>query len=104
MLLWTGTCALGEDGHATETARTMRGEFRLYNVGQDTKFEVGGDAHTSYLYSLGFPAKFHNDEQCELWARHLKYEASELFELVSALVGRFVADLVDKAEGRGQVV
>jgi hypothetical protein len=108
------------------TAHTIQGEFRLYNVGQDTQFNLqprphasahhgavlpplpqvgqdtqfnlGGDPHTSYLYSVGVPVQFHNDERCELWARHLKYEASELFELVSALVGQVVTDLVRKAE------
>ena len=104
LLHWTGHCALDEAGRRTETHQTMKGEFRLYNVGQDTKFEVGGDPHTSYLYSLGFAAKFHKDEDCELWARLLKYEASELFELVSALVGAFVKDLIRKAEGRGELV
>ena len=67
-------------------------------VGQDTQFNLGGDPHTSYLYSVGVPVQFHNDERCELWARHLKYEASELFELVSAIVGQVVTDLVRKAE------
>ena len=126
VLHWTGHCALGEQtlgeeaGHAPETtahtiqgvikghqgssrvikttAHTIQGEFRLYNVGQDTQFNLGGDPHTSYLYSVGVPVQFHNDERCELWARHLKYEASELFELVSALVGQVVTDLVRKAE------
>ena len=89
----------GEAGHAPETtAHTIQGEFRLFNVGQDTQFNLGGDPHTSYLYSVGVPVQFHNDERCELWARHLKYEASELFELVSALVGQVVTDLVRKAE------
>lgn len=105
VLHWTGHCALGEQtsgeevGHAAETtAHTMQGEFRLYNVGQDTQFHLGGDPHTSYLYTVGVPGQFHNDERCELWARHLKYEASELFELVSTLVGQVVTDLVRKAE------
>ena len=102
VLHWTGHCALGEPTLGKEagqtTAHTIQGEFRLFNVGQDTQFHLGGDPHTSYLYSVGVPAQFHNDERCELWARHLKYEASELFELVSALVGQVVTDLVRKAE------
>lgn len=52
------------------------------------------------MYSLGFPAQYHNDDECELWARHLKYEASELFDLVSALVGTWAKDLVRKAMGK----
>ena len=82
----------------------MRGEFRLYNVGQETTLRVGGDAHTSYLYSLGFPQQYHDDDACELWARHLKVEAAELFEIVGRLVERWVQDFVRKAEGRGEVV
>ena len=35
--------------------RKMDGVFKLYNVGQDTKFEPGGDKETSYMYELGRP-------------------------------------------------
>ena len=56
--------------------------------------------HTSYMYSLGFPANYHKDDECELWARHMKYEASELFTLVSELVGRWAVDLRKKAMGK----
>lgn len=30
------------------------GYIRLYNIGQDTKFELGGLPETSWMYSLGF--------------------------------------------------
>ena len=63
----------------------MTGEFRLYNVGQDTKFKVGGDMETSYLYSLGYETTYHGDD-LPIWAAHLKYEASELYDKVSPRV------------------
>lgn len=97
MLTWVGHCNLGCDHQG---AGRMEGEFRLYNVGQDTKFEVDGDMHTSYLYSLGFPVQYHNDDGCELWARQVKFEAAELFELVSRVVTKWVDDLVAKAIGQ----
>ena len=78
----------------------MKGEFRLYNVGQDTKFEEGGDMHTSYLYSLGFPTTYHDDEKIDLWAQQVKFEAAELFELVSNEVKRWADDLSAKATGK----
>ena len=113
---WVGHCAIGRE--ESEPAE-MRGEFRLYNVGQDTQFRVDGDLQTSYLYTLGFPSQYSDDERyalrvpferilwppsslphvyrCDLWARHLKYEASELFDLVSNLVSVWVKDFVKKA-------
>ena len=97
MLTWVGHSAIGR---GSEGAGKIVGEFRLYNVGQDTKFEVGGDMHTSYLYSLGFEAKYHNDDNCELWAQQIKFEAAELFEIVSGEVGKWVEELVAKATGK----
>ena len=98
MLIWVGHCALGR--RPGEGAGRIKGEFRLYNVGQDTKFEVGGDLHTSYLYSLGFPTQYHNDDEIDLWAQQVKFEAAELFELVSGEVKKWEADLVAKATGQ----
>ena len=97
---WTGRSEVGRGSGAP--AGEMRGEFRLFNVGQDTSFQVDGDPHTSYLYSLGFPANYHDDDECELWARQVKYEAAELFDLVSSLVTKWVGDLVIKATGRAK--
>ena len=97
MCTWEGHCALGQPAGAP--AGTMRGEFRLFNVGQDTRFQEGGDPHTSYLYSLGFPRAYHDDDACPLWARQLKFEAAELFDLVSHLVGAWVKELAAKAMG-----
>ena len=44
-----------------------------------------------------FSGQYHNDDGCELWARQVKFEAAELFELVSRVVTKWVYDLVLKA-------
>ena len=61
---------------------------------------MGGDLHTSYLYSLGFPTQYHNDDEIDLWAQQVKFEAAELFELVSGEVAKWIEDLVSKATGQ----
>lgn len=37
----------------------MLGVFRMYNVGQDTRFCPGGDKETSYMYELGFDKSYY---------------------------------------------
>ena len=73
----------------------MDGVFRLYNVGQDTKFQLGGDKETSYMYELGFPQHYFG--QCDLWAELIKAAAADLFDLVAAVVEKWVAELTAKA-------
>ena len=94
MCTWEGHCAIGR---GSEPPGCIKGEFRLYNVGQDTKFQDGGDEATSYLFSLGFPLQYQKDEECELWARQIKFEAQELFDRVSEVVSTWVTDLIAKA-------
>ena len=86
-------------GRGSEGAGRIPGEFRMYNVGQDTKFEIDGDLHTSYLYSLGFPVQYQNDDDCELWAQQIKYEAAMLFQPIAKQVAAWVDELVAKAAG-----
>jgi tetratricopeptide (TPR) repeat protein len=95
MCTWIGHCAIGRA--STDSPGCIRGEFRLYNVSQATKFEDGGDPATSYHYSLGLPVEFHNDAKCELWARQIKFEAAQLFFHCSTVVGGWVKDMVTKA-------
>eukprot|EP00657_Telonema_sp_P-1_P002803 TRINITY_DN16504_c0_g1_i1.p1 TRINITY_DN16504_c0_g1~~TRINITY_DN16504_c0_g1_i1.p1 ORF type:complete len:109 (+),score=29.70 TRINITY_DN16504_c0_g1_i1:159-485(+) len=33
----------------------VRGVIRLYNIGQDTQFSLGGDTDTSFMYQMGHP-------------------------------------------------
>lgn len=54
----------------------------MYNVAQDTRFCLGGDKETSYMYELGFAPQYH--AACEPWATQIKEEAAELFEIISA--------------------
>ena len=48
----------------------MEGILKMYNVGQDTKFELGGDKETSYMYELGFAPQYHG--ACDAWADEIK--------------------------------
>ena len=81
------------------TQRTMDGVFKLYNVGQDTKYEPGGDKETSYMYELGFPQKWFGPS--EPWAEAIKLAAAHLFELAAAVVERWVKELTAKAVALG---
>ena len=54
-----------------ETTGEMVGVFRMYNVGQDTRFNPGGDKQTSYMYELGFDKKYHG--QSEQWAETVRF-------------------------------
>ena len=62
----------------------MAGVFKLYNVGQDTRFCLGGDKETSYMYELGFPRDYR----------------AELFHLVGALVSGEWAGALAREGGR----
>jgi len=59
----------------------MQGLFRLYNVAHDTKFELGGDENTSYMYQLGWDQRLSGP-----WVEDLRSEAAELFDLVALKV------------------
>ena len=54
----------------------------MYNIAQDTRFCLGGDKETSYMFELGYAPKYH--DACEPWVEKIKDEAAELFEHVSA--------------------
>ena len=51
VLNWRASHSGAKDGASNH----MDGVFKLYNVGQDTKFEPGGDKETSYMYEMGRP-------------------------------------------------
>ena len=75
----------------------MRGVFRMYNIGQDTRFKPGGDVETSYMYELGFPREHFG--ATEPWAEQIKTEAAELYFMMGEdVLPRFTAELVRKAE------
>jgi len=79
--LWRGTSADGE----------MQGLIRVYNIAHDTKFELGGDENTSYMYQLGW-----DQRQSGSWVEELKTEAAELFDLVAVKVDGVIKDLKSK--------
>ena len=98
VLDWKGTTTLGL--RPGETPRGMAGVFKLYNVGQDTRFCPGGDKETSYMYELGFPRDYYGPSAP--WAEEVKAEAAELFHLVGALVsGEWAGALARRAGGGG---
>lgn len=69
----------------------MMGQFRLYNVAHDTKFELGGDENTCYMYQLGW-----DQRQSGEWMKDLTDEAPELFDLVAEKVDVVIAELKKK--------
>ena len=77
----------------------MDGVLRMYNIAQDTRFCLGGDKETSYMFELGYAPKYH--DACEPWVEKIKDEAAELFEHVSKLI---VSKLVPAIEAKGQLV
>ena len=77
----------------------MAGVFRMYNIGQDTRFCPGGDKETSYMYELGLAAQYHGT--CEPWATQIKENAAELFEEVSLLITQ---KFVPAVEAKGELV
>lgn len=88
---WLGKSKLGRQDHGS-----LPGILKMYNIGQDTKFALGGDKETSYMYELGFSTEFHG--ACAPWADQVKYEVTELFEKVSMLIStRFVKAIEEKA-------
>jgi len=92
-LQWTATSkAAGAGGE-------MTGVIKLYNVAQDTRFQLGGDKETCYMYELGFPQQFHG--ATAPWAERIREEAAELFEIAAQLV---IKRLVPAIEAKGELV
>ena len=77
----------------------MQGVMKMYNVAQDTRFCLGGDKETSYMYEMGLPGQYHG--ACEPWASQVKEEAAEIFELVSKLI---TEGLVPAVSAKGELV
>ncbi|KOO31841.1 hypothetical protein Ctob_012841, partial [Chrysochromulina tobinii] len=85
---------------AAGTSGEMYGVLKLYNVAQDTRFELGGDKETCYMYELGFPPQFHRAD-VPPWAARVREEAAELFEMVATLV---TSRFVPAVQSKGQLV
>lgn len=96
VMRWTGKSRLGR---GRDSYGQMEGILKMYNVGQDTKFELGGDKETSYMYELGFASQYHST--AEVWATDIKEKAGELFETVSLLIGK---SFVPAVESKGELV
>ncbi|KAL1503912.1 hypothetical protein AB1Y20_000928 [Prymnesium parvum] len=81
---------------APHSGKELVGVFRLYNVGQDTRFCPGGDKETSYMYELGFDRRYFT--KSEQWIETIKEEAGELFHLLCPLLATFEQELSRKAD------
>mmetsp|Transcript_39061 Transcript_39061/g.72761 ORF Transcript_39061/g.72761 Transcript_39061/m.72761 type:complete len:454 (-) Transcript_39061:120-1481(-) len=79
--LWQGKSA----------GQEMQGLIRVYNIAHDTKFELGGDENTSYMYQLGW-----DQRKSGSWVDELKTEAAELFDLIAVKVDGVIKDLRKK--------
>lgn len=79
---WRGTASGGEE---------LMGLVRVYNIAHDTKFELGGDHNTSYMYQLGWDQRVTGP-----WVEDMRTEAAELFDLISARVDEVIAELRKK--------
>jgi len=83
---WEGRSKKGRKDEAS-----FGGVIRLYNIGQDTKFELGGLPETSWMYSLGFRADAH--AQGEPWLEEIKATANDLFEPLALRIGQVIKEL-----------
>jgi len=86
---WDASTTLGGGGK-------MSGICRLYNIGQDTRFNPGGDKETCWMYELGFPQEFYG--QSAPWAEQIKAEAADLFHAAAEVLERWIKALTSKAE------
>jgi len=75
-LKWRGKA--GSKLKPNDGSGEMDGLFRLYNIGHDTAFKLGGDENTCYMYQLGWDHRVSGP-----WAEDLRTEAAELFDLVA---------------------
>jgi len=69
----------------------MQGLIRVYNIAHDTKFQLGGDHNTSYMYQLGWDQRVTGK-----WAEDIQTEAAELFDLVAVKVDGVIRELRKK--------
>merc|ERR1712007_343636 len=66
---------------------SLDGLIRVYNIAHDTKFELGGDENTSYIYQLGWDQRMSGE-----WVEDLRVEAAELFDLVAKQVDDVICE------------
>lgn len=69
----------------------LKGLIRVYNIGHDTKFELGGDENTSYMYQLGW-----DQRKKGKWVEDIQVEAAELFDLVAVKADGIIRELRKK--------
>jgi len=69
----------------------LPGVIRIYNIAHDTRFEIGGDENTSYIYSLGWDQRMSGP-----WVEDLRVEAAELFDKIAAKVDAVIEELKKK--------
>lgn len=86
---WKGRAA--EKLAPADGPRELSGLIRVYNIAHDTKFELGGDENTSYIYALGWDQRMSGP-----WVEDLRTEAAELFDLIATKVDGVIAALKKK--------
>eukprot|EP00928_Gymnodinium_smaydae_P039594 TRINITY_DN27012_c0_g2_i1.p1 TRINITY_DN27012_c0_g2~~TRINITY_DN27012_c0_g2_i1.p1 ORF type:complete len:454 (+),score=133.70 TRINITY_DN27012_c0_g2_i1:231-1592(+) len=86
---WQGTAA--KKLRPTDGPGEMNGIIRVYNIGHDTSFKLGGDENTSYMYQLGWDHRVSGP-----WVEDLRTEAAELFDLIAAKVDEVIQELKTK--------
>lgn len=69
----------------------LQGLIRVYNIAHDTKFQLGGDENTSYIYQLGWDQRMSGP-----WVEDLRTEAAELFDKVAEKVDAVIQELRKK--------
>lgn len=69
----------------------LAGLIRVYNIGHDTKFMLGGDQNTSYMYMLGWDQRKKGQ-----WVEDISTEAAELFDVVAVKVDGIIRELSKK--------
>mmetsp|Transcript_38079 Transcript_38079/g.85838 ORF Transcript_38079/g.85838 Transcript_38079/m.85838 type:complete len:393 (+) Transcript_38079:3-1181(+) len=88
-LAWTGKASVNLK--PKEGSGEMKGLIRVYNIAHDTKFELGGDENTSYMYQLGWDQRLSG-----AWVEDIKGEAAELFDKVAVKVDGVIRELRTK--------
>uniref|UniRef100_A0A7S1SC34 Activator of Hsp90 ATPase AHSA1-like N-terminal domain-containing protein n=1 Tax=Alexandrium catenella TaxID=2925 RepID=A0A7S1SC34_ALECA len=86
---WKGKAAKGLA--SGDGPHEMQGLIRVYNIAHDTKFQLGGDENTSYMYQLGW-----DHRKTGPWVEDLRTEAAELFDKISERVDGVVRELRKK--------
>ena len=82
---------------ATGAKTTTAGVLRVYNIAHETRFQLGGDPNTSYMYQLGWAP----GGLASAWVESMRAEAAELFDCVAGAVDTVLVAMRAKLSERG---